>query len=320
MLTVFPQYTDSGWSNDQLRDALDGVNNQPSNKPPGGNTGGGTGGGTTPRLPINYRKPKTPKPEPDPNNPDPFTLAWIEKRNQAARQNALNTLRQGMSGVTAGLDEFTADYVRMLSEMEARQAQELGTQVGEGRQTIDEATQRAMQTLSQQGNPYANLQMATMPEVVNPLASYMQNSGASAQAVNQLSQMLNQGNVGAGAAFQNLAQILGASGQASAASRMTDVDLGRAASMRDLEANRRALSYQISTGRNVAEMDQRRAANEAARAAALQGLQQELGIGQMFDQQDSQLMLTLLQLLGQQSTGGNNKLNELLGIGDRRGG
>jgi hypothetical protein len=300
---------------DLTDDVMNPGSRTPNNNTGGGNTGGGTGGDTTPRLPINYRKPKTPKPEPDPNNPDPFSWAWLEKRNQAARQSALDTLRQGMSGITAGLDEFTADYIRMLSEMEARQAEELGTQVGEGRQTIDEATQRAMQTLSQQGNPYANLQMATMPEVVNPLASYMQNSGASAQAVNQLSQMLNQGNVGAGAAFQNLAQILGASGQASAASRMADVDLARAASMRDLEANRRALTYQISTGRNMAEMDQRRAANEAARAAALQGLQQELAIGQSFDQQDSQLMLTLLQLLGQSGAGNaSREIRGLLGL------
>ena len=277
----------------------------PYNPRPGGSSGGGTGLG-----PIRWRMPKQ---EEDPNAP-PKVLSWewLENRNRLARENALNTLREGMSGVTSGLDTFTEDYVRMLSDMEARQSQELGTQVSEGRGTIDEATQRAMQTIANQGNPYANLQMAAIPDVTNPLEAYMSSSGASGQAVNQLAQMLNQGNVGANAAFQNLAQFLGASGQASAASRAADVDLARAAAMRDLEANRRALGFQISSGRNMAEMDQRRAANEAARAAALQGLQQELAIGQSFDQQDSQLLLTLLQMMGGTSGGG---LKNILGLG-----
>lgn len=285
-----------------------------------GNTGGGWG--FTPARPnrpslgnifgnvqLNF-----PKPPVDPNAPKPppkrFSWEWIEGRNQAARDEALKTLREGMAGVTGGLDQFTADYVKMISDMEARQAQELGTQVGEGRSTIDEATQRAMQEISAAGNPYANLRMATMPEVENPLASYMSDSGASGRAVNQLSQLLNQGNVGAGAAFQNLANILGASGQASAASRATDVQLGRAAALRDLEANRRGLSYQISTNRNMAEMEQRRAANEASRAAALQSLQQELAIGQQFDQQDSQFILTMLQLMSDPTN--RNRMQEIL--------
>lgn len=301
--------SNDGWSWSGWTDAWDFVNsNRPFNKP----TSGGSGkpsGGLFGNINLNF-----PKPPVDPNAPKPppkrFSWEWIEGRNQAARDEALKTLREGMAGVTGGLDQFTADYVKMISDMEARQAQELGTQVGEGRSTIDEATQRAMQEISAAGNPYANLRMATMPEVENPLASYMSDSGASGRAVNQLSQLLNQGNVGAGAAFQNLANILGASGQASAASRATDVQLGRAAALRDLEANRRGLGYQISTNRNMAEMEQRRAANEASRAAALQSLQQELAIGQQFDQQDSQFILTMLQLMSDPTNRG--RMQEIL--------
>lgn len=312
----------SGWTDDAFRRARNSIG-LPGGSTPGGNTGGvGTGGtGGTGLQPISGGRSRStdemffqPGPaQPGAPAPKPMSFNWIQQQNQAARQEALKTLESGLGGLTSGLDQFTADYIKMLSDMEARQAEELSTQVGEGRTSIDEATQRAMQEVVAAGNPYANLRMAEMPDVENPLAMYMSDSGASGRAVNQLSQVLNAGNAGANAAFRNLAQILGASTQASSGGRAVDVQLARAAALRDLEANRRALGFQISSGRNLKEMEQRRAANEAARAAALQGLQQRLAIGQTYDQQQSQLVNTLLQVLA--SKDANWDFKRMLGIG-----
>lgn len=283
-------------------DALAALTQMP-NKPSSSTGSGGSGASTGPSFDwqssYGRKGSGSSSEETAPTGPKPFSIDWFFQQAANNKQASLDAITQGMGGITGGVDQYLQDAIRRLAEVEAAQTTELGTQIGEGRSAIDEATARAMQALTAQGNPYANLEMVNAPSVVNPLASYMGQSGASSEAVNQLANMLNASNAASTGAFQNLKNLMSASNTAATQSRAGDVELARAAAMRDLEANRRALSYGISQGRIGGELQQRAAANEIKRNAEMSALQQRLGVNQQYGTESQQLYTTLLSMLFQ---------------------
>ena len=283
------------------------------------NQSGGGGGSSKPKSPfsgvdLSPRRPASNTPA-SPTEPAKFSYDWIEGQLNDQRAAQERILEEGMQGVTGGMDEFMNRYIQMLADMTAMRQGELQTQVGEGRQTIQDATQRAMDVMASQQNPYANLRMAEAPTVVNPLSTYMSQSGASADAVNQLANMLNSSNTAGSNAFQNLASLLGASAQVSAGNRATDVNLATAAALRDLETNRRGLGFQIGRDRMTGEMEALRETDAAKRQAALQALQSRLGIAQQFDQQRFALITDLLSKMAAMPRNLRGDFAQILGIG-----
>lgn len=210
---------------------------------------------------------------------------------------------------TSQLERSNADMLSQLANMYAQATGEVDRQTAEGRQTIDDTTQRALEALQAQQNPYAGLQMLAAPAVTDPMAAYSEAVGAPAGGVNALQSMLQSQNAATGNAFGNLAQLLGASQTAAQQSRIGDVNVARAGAQQDLGANQRAIALQLLNQRNQQEMAQRARFDEQRLGLGQQALQARLGVsGQLNDilnSLGSQRLQTLLQeRQGQQSIRG----------------
>jgi len=223
---------------------------------------------------------------------------------------------------TSQLERSNADMLSQLANMYTQATGEVDRQTAEGRQTIDDTTQRALEALQAQQNPYAGLQMLAAPSVTDPMAAYSQAVGAPAEGVNALQNMLQSQNAATGNAFNNLAQLLGASQSAAQQSRIGDVNVARAGAQQDLGANQRAVALQLLNQRNQQEMAQRARLDEQRLGLGQNMLQARLGTsGQLNDilnSLGSQQLQTLLQeRQGQQATraGLQEKLLELAAKG-----
>jgi len=223
---------------------------------------------------------------------------------------------------TSQLERSNADMLSQLANMYTQATGEVDRQTAEGLQTIDDTTQRALEALQAQQNPYAGLQMLAAPSVTDPMAAYSQAVGAPAEGVNALQNMLQSQNAATGNAFNNLAQLLGASQSAAQQSRIGDVNVARAGAQQDLGANQRAVALQLLNQRNQQEMAQRARFDEQRLGLGQNMLQARLGTsGQLSDilnSLGSQQLQTLLQeRQGQQATraGLQEKLLELAAKG-----
>jgi len=116
---------------------------------------------------------------------------------------------------------------------------EIKTQSDTGRADIDRSTEQALAALNTQTNPYANLRMADIPAVTDPMSAYSQAVGAPTGGIEALQQMLQSNNAATGSGFSNLAQLLGASNTASQQSRISDVQNARTQGLQDLAQNQR---------------------------------------------------------------------------------
>ena len=208
---------------------------------------------------------------------------------------------------TSQLERSNTDMLSQLANMYTQATGEVDRQTAEGRQTIDDTTQRALEALQVQQNPYAGLQMLAAPSVTDPMAAYSQAVGAPAEGVNALQNMLQSQNAATGNAFNNLAQLLGASQSAAQQSRIGDVNVARAGAQQDLGANQRAVALQLLNQRNQQEMAQRARFDEQKLGLGQNILQARLGTsGQLNDilnSLGSQQLQTLLQeRQGQQAT------------------
>jgi len=183
-----------------------------------------------------------------------------------AQQDAIDQFYGGAETQLGGLN---SQALAMLQNMYNQTTGEIGTQAEAGRTTIDQTTQRALEALGGQGNPYAGLQMANAPAVSDPMAAYSQAVGAPQGGIQALQDMLQSQNATTGGGFNNLAQLLGASNQAAQQSRIGDVNVARAGAQQDLAANQRAAGLQA--------LQQSQAAQQAQQA---QYAQQMLGLGQ----------------------------------------
>lgn len=121
---------------------------------------------------------------------------------------------------------------------------EINTQSDAGRTTINESTQRALEALGAQSNPYTGLQMANVGPVTDPMAAYSQAVGTPQGGIQALQNMLQSQNAATSGGFGNLAQLLGASQQAAQQSRIGDVNVARTGAQQDLATNQRMASLQ----------------------------------------------------------------------------
>jgi hypothetical protein len=225
-----------------------------------------------------------------------------------SQQDAINKFYGGAESQLGGLN---ADALAMLQNQYNQISGEIGTQTEAGRTTIDETTQRALEALGGQSNPYAGLQMANVGAVTDPMAAYSQAVGAPQGGILALQDMLQSQNAATGGGFNNLAQLLGASNQAAQQSRIGDVSVARAGAQQDLAANQRAAAL-----RALQQSQQAQQAQQGTYAQQLLGLgqnrlQANLGAEQNTSNLLSQLAQSQLQsqLGSQQNTG--NLLSQL---------
>lgn len=188
---------------------------------------------------------------------------------QARAKAQQDMIDQFYGGAETQLGGLNSQALAMLQNMYNQTAGEIGTQAEAGRTTIDQTTQRALEALGAQSNPYAGLQMANAPAVTDPMAAYSQAVGAPQGGIQALQDMLQSQNATTSGGFNNLAQLLGASNQAAQQSRIGDVSVARAGAQQDLAANQRAAGLQA--------LQQSQAAQQAQQN---QYAQQMLGLGQ----------------------------------------
>ena len=188
---------------------------------------------------------------------------------QARAKAQQDMIDQFYGGAETQLGGLNSQALAMLQNMYNQTTGEIGAQAEAGRTTIDQTTQRALEALGAQSNPYAGLQMANVGAVTDPMAAYSQAVGAPQGGIQALQDMLQSQNAATSGGFNNLAQLLGASNQAAQQSRIGDVSVARAGAQQDLAANQRAAGLQA--------LQQSQAAQQAQQA---QYAQQMLGLGQ----------------------------------------
>lgn len=287
-----------------------------SNQPP---SGGGSGGGYANLLSAIGQMSST-----LPDNTGMIQSGYADLMKQITDRNSQqDELINSLFGQqTSQLEQSNTDMLAQLANMYTQATGEVDRQTAEGRQTIDDTTQRALEALQAQQNPYAGLQMLAAPAVTDPMAAYSQAVGAPSEGTNALQAMLQSQNAATGNAFGNLAQLLGASQTAAQQSRIGDVNVARAGAQQDLGANQRAIALQLLNQRQEREMAQRARFDEQRLGLGQQALQARLGTsGQLADilnSLGSQQLQTLLQeRQGQQSIRGGlqEKLLELAAKG-----
>ena len=241
-------------------------------------------------------------------------LTDTETRGQS-QQDAINKFYGGAEAQLGGLN---ADALAMLERMYNQTAGEINTQSDAGRATIDETTQRALEALGGQSNPYAGLQMLNAPAVSDPMAAYSQAVGAPQGGIQALQDMLQSQNATTGGGFNNLAQLLGASQQAAQQSRIGDVNVARAGAQQDLSANQRAAALQA-----LQQSTQARQAQQGTYMQQLLGLGQNRLQANLGSQENTGNLLSQLQqsqlqsqLGQQQNTQGRQAelMQQLLGL------
>ncbi len=172
-------------------------------------------------------------------------------------------------GAQANASQSNQDILSRIAGLYDQSAGEVGRQTSEGQATIDQTTQRALEALGAQSNPYAGLQMADVGAVTDPMAAYSEAVGAPQGGIQALQQMLQSQNAATRGGFGNLAQLLGASQQAAQQSRIGDVNVARAGAQQDLSTTSRGVLAQLMRQRNADEIAQRQSFD-----------QQNFGMGQ----------------------------------------
>lgn len=282
-------------------------------------TGGGTGSKSTANPMMSALSQYATNINSSANNPLINTgYGQLSADAQARAKAQQDMIDQFYGGAEAQLAGLNTDALAMLERMYNQTAGEINTQSDAGRATIDETTQRALEALGGQGNPYAGLQMANAPAVSDPMAAYSQAVGAPQGGIQALQDMLQSQNATTGGGFNNLAQLLGASQQASQQSRIGDVNVARAGAQQDLSANQRAAALQA--------LQQSTQARQAQQGTYMQqllglgqgrlqaGLQNQTGLGDFLNQLGAgQLQANLGQ---QQNTQGRQDqlMQQLLGL------
>lgn len=171
---------------------------------------------------------------------------------------------------------------------------ELDTQSAEGRQRIDEATQRVAQALAGQQNPFAGLMAQAAPVAQAPLMANLQALGQNTQGLSALQDMLISDAAQNRNAMQDMINMLSASEQAARQSRAADVEFARSGAQQDLAANQRAAAQLLTQNQIAQELAARQAADremfqlgEGALQARLAGANQlgdilsQLSLGQL---------------------------------------
>jgi hypothetical protein len=153
-------------------------------------------------------------------------------------KNANNPLMSAISGYAKNISNNSGP-MGQLQNIYDRLIAEIGTQSETGRADIDRSTEQALAALNTQTNPYADLRMADISAVTDPMFAYSQAVGAPTGGIEALQQMLQSNNAATGSGFNNLAQLLGASNTASQQSRVADVQNARTQGLQDLSQNQR---------------------------------------------------------------------------------
>lgn len=207
-------------------------------------------------------------------------------------------------GAQANASQSNQDILSRIAGLYDQSSGEVGRQTAEGRTTIDETTQRALEALAGQANPYAGLQMADVGAVTDPMAAYSQAVGAPQGGIQALQQMLQSQNAATRGGFGNLAQLLGASQQAAQQSRIGDVNVARAGAQQDLGTTSRGVLAQLMRQRNADEIAQRQSFDQQNFGMGQNALQARLsGSNSLADFLNSLGANQLSQTFGQRDAG-----------------
>jgi hypothetical protein len=237
---------------------------------------------------------------------------------QARAKAQQDMIDQFYGGAETQLGGLNTNALNLLKQQYEQTSGEIDTQAEAGRTTIDESTQRALAALGGQSNPYANLQMADIGTVSDPMAAYSQAVGASQGGINALQQMLQSQNAATSGGFGNLAQLLGASNQSAQQSRIGDVNVARAGAQQDLAANQRTAGMQALQQSQAAQQAQQaqfaQAMQQLGQSKLQSGLQNQSGLGDLQNQLGlGQLQANLTQ--GSNTQGRQDQLmQQLLGL------
>ena len=157
---------------------------------------------------------------------------------RGTKQPTVNPLISAITGYAKNISDNSGP-MGQLQNIYDRLIAEIGTQSKIGRADIGRGTEQALAALNAQTNPYADLRMADVPAVTDPMSAYSQAVGAPTGGIDALQQMLQSNNAATAGGFSNLAQLLGASNTATQQSRIADVQNARTQGLQDLAQNQR---------------------------------------------------------------------------------
>ncbi len=240
-------------------------------------------------------------------------------RENAAAQRAL--IDQFYGGAESSAQARLNDTLARLQTLIGGARGELDTQTTEGRQRIDETTQRVADLIGAQQNPYASLMATAAPVAEAPLMANLQALGQNTQGLSALQNMFASDAAQNRNATQDMINMLSASNVAAQQGRATDVQAARGAAQQDLSAAQRAAAQLLTNQLLQGEQAARGAFDEQMMNLGQGALQARLGAsGQLSDVLNQlglgQLQATLQDQAGQQSRR-DSLIEQLLSLSSR---
>lgn len=214
-------------------------------------------------------------------------------RENAASQQAL--IDQFFGGEQGRAQTRLNETLARLQSLIGGARGELDTQTTEGRQRIDETTQRALNLISGQQNPFASLQAVSAPVAESPLMANLQALGQNTQGLSALQNMFTSDAAANRNAVQDLVNMMAASQTAGQQSRALDVEAARGGAQQDLAAAQRAAAQLLSNQQIQGEQAARDAFDQAMSGLGQNALQARLGVGNQLSDVLNQLGLGQLQ-------------------------
>lgn len=214
-------------------------------------------------------------------------------RENAAAQRAL--IDQYFGGEEGRAQTRLNETLARLQSLIGGARGELDTQTAEGRQRIDETTQRTLNMLAGQQNPFASLQAVSAPVAESPLMANLQALGQNTQGLSALQNMFTSDAAANRNAMQDMINMMAASETAGQQGRRLDVEAARGGAQQDLAAAQRAAAQLLTNQSLQGEQAARDAFDQAMSGLGQSALQARLGVGNQLSDVLNQLGLGQLQ-------------------------
>lgn len=214
-------------------------------------------------------------------------------RENAAAQRAL--IDQYFGGEEGRAQTRLNETLARLQSLIGGARSELDTQTAEGRQRIDETTQRTLNMLAGQQNPFASLQAVSAPVAESPLMANLQALGQNTQGLSALQNMFTSDAAANRNAMQDMINMMAASETAGQQGRRLDVEAARGGAQQDLAAAQRAAAQLLTNQSLQGEQAARDAFDQAMSGLGQSALQARLGVGNQLSDVLNQLGLGQLQ-------------------------
>ncbi len=233
----------------------------------------------------------------------------------AARQRAVdqqNMIDQFYGGAQSSAQARLNDTLSRLQSLIGGARTELDTQTTEGRQRIDDTTQRVLAALGNQRNPYEGVQALAAPVAQSPLMANLQALGQNTAGLSALQNMFAADAAQNRNATQDMINMLSASNRAAQQSRMGDVEFARAGSQQDLAAAQRAAAQMLTNQSIQGEQAARNAFDEQMMNLGQGALQARLSGSSQLGDLLNQYGLGQLQAVMSDRTNRQGREDELL--------